>query len=215
VHVATSGDPTVVSGSELILGRFVRLACPWCGADTYAVPGVDAMACASHARAWFGAREPVRPVPGASNSMRMGQPGVNAYPHTPRAATAAALGVVAPVVLVPRRGVLEVDGAPATVVRTVRAEGGAAWYWAALWQEGAQTRPGGVTEEEGGKARRSRVAVPPLDRWLLEETIAVLWDRDDERGFRLWRRRGRGGWVVACTWRRPVGGVLNFRRGNG
>ncbi len=204
-----------MSGPELILGRFVKLACPWCGADTYAVPGVAAMACATHGRVWFGAREPVRPVPGANNHLRLGQGGANCYPHTPRAAAAVALGVVAPVVLVPRRPVLEVDAAPVTVARAVRAEGGRSWYWAALWLEGAETRPGGVTLEEGGKARKARVAVPPLDRWLLDETILVEWRRDDERGFRLWTRRGRGGWKVDCTWRRSAGGALQFFKGVG
>lgn len=143
----------------------------------------------------------------------LGQCGVNAYPHTPRAAAAVALGVVAPLVLVPRRAVLQVDGAPSSVAELARAERGSAFYWAALWCEGAQTRPGGVTLEEGGKARKVRISVPPLDRWLLEETIAVLWARDDERGFRLWRRRGRGKWTPACTWRRSADGALRFARG--
>lgn len=145
----------------------------------------------------------------------LGQLGVNAYPHTPRAAAAAALGVVAPLVLQPRREVRPVDGAPNSVAALVRAERGESWYWAALWREGAETRPGGRTEEEGGKARRLRVPVAPLDRWLLEETILVIWKRDDERGLRIWTRRGRGGWKVACTWRRRPGEALVAVRGVG
>lgn len=203
-----------MSGPELIEGRFVRLACPWCRAITYAVPGTSAMACASHARAWFGAAEPARPVPGANNALPLGQAGAACYVHTPRAWTGleGVAAPLAPFVLVPRRPVREVDGAPSTVAALARVERGDAWYWAALWQEGAVTRKAGRTAESG---KAERVATPPLDRWLLEETILVAWRRDDGRGFRLWTRRGRGRWVVACTWRRGADGSLRFVRGPG
>lgn len=200
--------------TDLIEGRFVRLACPWCGAATYAVPGVPAMACASHGRAWFGATEPARPTPGENNSWVLGQLGANAYPHTPRAVTGLE-GVVRPVppfVVVPRRAVLPVDGAPSSVGLLARREGGAAFYVAALWREGAETTAAGRTQESG---KVERVPTPPLDRWVLEEQVVVVWDRPDERGFRIWRRRGRSGWTVRCTWRRSAEGLLALSRGAG
>lgn len=204
--------------SDLILGRFVRLACPWCSADTYAVPGVDAMACATHGRAWFGAPEPQRPVPGADNWRRLGQTGAACYRHEPRSVTGLedVVRAVPPFVVVPRRRVEPVDGAPSSVALLARREDGQAWYWAALWREGADTRPAARRDadvEEGAKSR-AREVVPPLDRWALEETIVVVWRRDGDRGFRLWRRRGRSGWTVRCTWRRR-GGVLAVARGTG
>lgn len=142
----------------------------------------------------------------------LGQPGVACYVHIPRAVTGleGVEPVVPPFVLQPRRPLSAVDGAPATVAALARAERGETWYWAALWCEGAATKAGGA-DVEGGKA--ARVPVDPLDRWVLEETILVVWRREDERGFRLWTRRGRGRWRPVATWRRSADGVLHFSRG--
>lgn len=147
----------------------------------------------------------------------LGQTGVAAYPHTPRLVTGLE-GVErppAPFVLQGRRPVRPEDDAPASVGQLVRREGGAAFYWAALWREGGETRPGARRDadvEEGAKAR-ARVATPALDRWVLDEQIVVVWDRAAVRGFRIWRRRGRSGWSVRCTWRRSAVGVLAIARG--
>lgn len=186
-----------MSAPDLILGRFVRLACPWCGADTYAVPGVAAMACATHARAWFGAREPVRPVPGANNGLRLGQGGAVGWPHTPRAPIEVVEVALSPVVLVPECAVSPGDGAPSSVGQLVRRVSGVARYSAALYPDGPTTEPG--VNEDGSAVRVPR---PAFDRWKLVEWITVRWGAGGDRGFALWKRTGRGRWSpVPCWWR--------------
>lgn len=189
--------------TELILGRFVKLACPWCGADTYAVSGVAAMACASHARAWFGAVEPVRPVPGANNGLRLGQGGANCYRHTPRAALEVAEPVVAPVVLVPECPVSAGDGAPSSVATLAGRVSGVAAYSAVLHPDGPTTEPG--VNEDGSAVRVER---PALDRWKLIEWITVRWTT----GFALWKRTGRGRWSPRVAWWRDAYGGWRYGR---
>lgn len=184
-----------MSGPDLILGRFVRLACPWCGADTYAVPGVEAMACATHARAWFGAAEPRRPVPGANNHLPMGQHGANCYRHTPRAVEMVATPALRPVALLPDCPVSEGDGAPSTVGDLVSLVSGAATYSAALYPDGP-TEPG-----RDGTPRTA------FDRWKLTEWITVRWPW----GFALWSRTGRGRWSPVVAWWR-TGGSWSYGR---
>lgn len=131
----------------------------------------------------------------------LGQAGVACYAHIPRCADVLEVALApGPVVLVPVRGVLEVDRAPATAGELAGLADGEVLYAAALCPDGPTTAPGATDEGEA-----VRVPRPAFDRWVLREALVVRWGVGEQRGWASWSRSGRGRWSPGGAWWREGG----------